>query len=150
MRHLKFKWYNRMLLVKVNYITLMHPHIKIIKFSSEFALLLFLFTIIIIIFNNFYIIIRFGYFNFPIILVLCSWMSYNSKIILAKIATYHSQNYAGTLGSSLVIIHNNYNNYTYFAKNLKVECIVQYDCMCVCLCAHMCVLTCVCTCSYNM
>jgi len=28
-------------------------------------------------------------------------MSYNSRIILAKIVTYFSQNYAGTLGSSL-------------------------------------------------
>jgi len=28
-------------------------------------------------------------------------MSYNSRIILAKIATYYSQNYAGTLGASL-------------------------------------------------
>ena len=28
--------------------------------------------------------------------------SYNSRIILTEIATYYSQNYAGTLGSSLL------------------------------------------------
>ena len=38
----------------------------------------------------------------PNIPELCSLTSYNSKIILIKIETYYSQNYAGTLGSSLV------------------------------------------------
>jgi len=37
----------------------------------------------------------------PIILALCSWMFYNSRIIPIKIVTYYPQNYAGTLGSSL-------------------------------------------------
>ena len=37
----------------------------------------------------------------PNIPELCSLTSYNSRIILIKIETYYSQNYAGTLGSSL-------------------------------------------------
>ena len=39
----------------------------------------------------------------PNILVLCLSMSYNSRIILIKIATYYSQNYAGILGSGLLL-----------------------------------------------
>ena len=39
----------------------------------------------------------------PNIPELCSLASYNSRIILIKIETYYSQNYAGTLGSSLVV-----------------------------------------------
>ena len=38
----------------------------------------------------------------PNIPELCSLTSYNSKIILIKIEAYYFQNYAGTLGSSLV------------------------------------------------
>jgi len=53
---------------EVNYIILMHAHIKIIKFSSEFASLLYVHNN----HNNLNNFIRFGYFNFPIILVLCS------------------------------------------------------------------------------
>ena len=37
----------------------------------------------------------------PNIPELCSLTLYNSRIILIKIETYYSQNYAGTLGSSL-------------------------------------------------
>ena len=37
----------------------------------------------------------------PNIPELCSLTSYNSRIILIKIETYYSLNYAGTLGSSL-------------------------------------------------
>ena len=39
----------------------------------------------------------------PNIPELCSLTSYNSRIILIKIETYYSQNYAGTLGSSLTV-----------------------------------------------
>ena len=35
---------------------------------------------------------------------LYSLTSYNSRIILIKIETYYSQNYAGTLGSSLLAV----------------------------------------------
>ena len=46
----------------------------------------------------------FQLFQFSIILVLCLYTAYNSGIILAKIVTYNSSNYAGILGASLVLI----------------------------------------------
>ena len=39
----------------------------------------------------------------PNITELCLLTSCNSRIILIKIEIYYSQNYAGTLGSSLII-----------------------------------------------
>ena len=39
--------------------------------------------------------------NYPIILELCFEVSYNFRIMVRKLVTYNSQNYAGTLGSDL-------------------------------------------------
>ena len=41
----------------------------------------------------------------PNISELCSLTSYNSRIIFIKIEAYYSQNYAGTLGSSLIFAY---------------------------------------------
>ena len=38
-----------------------------------------------------------------IILMLCLWTSYYSRIMLAKLVTYNSQNYAGILGAGLIM-----------------------------------------------
>jgi len=52
--------------------------------------------------RNYFII--FGHYNSLLFLYyVCKCPQYNSRIISIKIATYYSQNYAGILGSSLVI-----------------------------------------------
>ena len=43
--------------------------------------------------------------NFPIILKLCLWPSHYSRIILTKLLTYYSLNYADIIGASLVITY---------------------------------------------
>ena len=62
--------------------------------------------------------------EYPNISELCSLTSYNS---ITKIETYYSQNYVGTLGSSLIaIIHtvyarDNYNSQTPVISLPKIE-----------------------------
>ena len=46
----------------------------------------------------------------PKILKLCLRVSYNSGIILSKMFTYYSQNYAGIIGTGLTYIQVKHNN----------------------------------------